>query len=165
LPDGPWCVAPRLRFERLFATIPQVGMCRAARPLALSIVALVFATLAFADPLEDQPYRILKGAERFSIGGVGYAGSLSREERAFRVVWHRSSASDDFRRLISEATIAGRLYALLGLRHLDAPSFQAELRRYLRSDAAVETWSGCLVHRQPAAEVAADIERGDYDGR
>lgn len=135
---------------------------RTVLTVALAIVALVGA-LALAEPSDDRPYRILKDAARFSIGGAGYLGTTAREERAFRVVWNRPSASRDFRRLLSEATIAGQLYALLGLKLLGAPAFRTELPMYLASPTEVEEWAGCLVMRTSASEVGGAISRGEYD--
>jgi hypothetical protein len=54
-------------------------------------------------------------------------------------------AAQQFRRLLSEASIEGQMYALLGLRQLHAADYKAQVDRYRKSTRQVNTGSGCEI--------------------
>ena len=106
-------------------------------------------------------YDIVKTAEQFTVGGVGFAGRPSRQEMAFRQLLKQPEPVSRCKKLLTEATPAGQLYALLGLRLLDQPAFQTALPRYKDSKTEIPTMSGCIVMRTTAAKVAKEIEKGE----
>lgn len=106
-------------------------------------------------------YSTVKTAERFSVGGVGYAGIPSRQETAFRQLLKQPEALVQCQKLLTEATPAGQLYGLLGLRLLDQQAFQAALPRYKDAKTDILTMSGCIVMHTTAAKLARQIEKGE----
>jgi hypothetical protein len=114
-----------------------------------------------AAELAQNAYEIIKSAERFTVGGVGFAGSPSRQEMAFRHLLKQPEAISRCTKLLTEATPAGQVYALLGLRLLDQQAFKAALPRYKESDSEISSMSGCVVTRTTAAKLAREIERGE----
>jgi hypothetical protein len=114
-----------------------------------------------AAEIAKHAYEIVQTAERFTVGGVGIAGSPSRQETAFRQLLKQPEPVSRCKKLLTEATPAGQLYALLGLRLLDQQSFQTALPRYKNSRLEIPTMSGCIVMRTTAAQVAKEIERGE----
>lgn len=107
-------------------------------------------------------YDVLKTAHWFTVGGVGIAGTHSSEELAFREFLKQPEPVARCKTLLEEATPAGQMYALLGLRQLDPRAFQAALPRYKESKANVSTASGCIVMDLPAANLARNIEARQY---
>ena len=132
------------------------------RALPCLLVAALSCGRAAAAADGSGAYETLRAAPRFAMGGVGYAGAISREEQALRTSLERPTAAADLQRLVAEATLEGRLYALLGLKLLEHPSFDALVRPYLRSHENVRTMVGCMVDRATAATIARRIRRGDY---
>ena len=57
------------------------------------------------------------------MGGVGYAGAMSAGERALRQVLKERDAVSRLEGGIPDATPAGKLYSLLGLRKLDRAAY------------------------------------------
>jgi hypothetical protein len=93
---------------------------------------------------------------------VGYAGLISGEEGALYNLLSSPNAAGELRRLTSEATLAGQLYALWGLEVLGDERFD-ELSAAHASDASnVDTQSGCLVRHEAVAVIVERIRRGDY---
>lgn len=110
--------------------------------------------------LSADAYNIVKSAESFAIGGVGVAGVTSKTETAFRQLLKQPDPAVRCQKLVREATPAGQLYALLGLRLTDQKAFQALVPTFKTSTKDVETVTGCIVARTPVAVVATRIEAG-----
>ena len=134
----------------------------------LLFMAVALAVLAHAgDPdwaaakLAREAYGTVKTAERFTVGGVGYAGIPSRQEAAFRQLLKQSEPLAQCQKLLTEATPAGQLYGLLGLRLLDQQAFQAALPRYKDAKTDIPTMSGCIVTHTTAAKLAKQIQNGE----
>ena len=137
------------------------------RYLLLILLAVVVPVLARASDRdlrgsksESERFQTVRDAERFTIGGVGYAGVPSREETAFRQIIKQHGASVLCQKLLTEATPAGQLYGLLGLRILDEQAFKAALPRYKKSKMVVLTMSGCIGFPTSAGELVHKIETG-----
>lgn len=112
---------------------------------------------------KDQAYAILRAATGFVMGPAGASGTRSSGEEALRTLLALPTAATDVRRLLREARIGGRLYALLGLRWLADDDFAAELEPYLAKQEAVSTMHGCCVLSEPVSAIAACISKGWYD--
>jgi hypothetical protein len=82
---------------------PAVG---AALVLAIAFAGSASATAGAYDSVRDAP--------EFAIGGIGVAGTLSASELALREVRDSPRAEEQLRKLLNDATQAGRLYALYG---------------------------------------------------
>ncbi len=110
---------------------------------------------------EADAYTAVKSAETFALGGIGVAGTISQQEIAFRQLLKEPEPLARCQRLLTEATPAGQIYALLGLRLLDAKAFAAAVPHYLASQAAIPTIRGCIMMKMPAAKLATEIQKGD----
>ena len=105
----------------------------------------------------------LESAGSFALGGVGVAGTMSAGERALRDVLREPDAVRRLEALIPNATPAGKLYALLGLRLRDRAAYERALEKCRTVDAKVETARGCMLDHEPFADLLKEIERGQYD--
>ena len=76
---------------------------------------------------------------------------------------HEPNAADKLKALLSEASLAGQCYALLGLYILHDAAYQKNLDRYKSSDARVKTVGGCMITEQPVSSVVLNIAAGRYD--
>ena len=135
---------------------------------ALLFVAVFLPVLAWAgdsehasDKLAREAYGTVKTAKSFTVGGVGYSGSPSKQETAFRQLLKQSDPIVQCQKLLAEATPAGQLYGLLGLHLLDPKAFQAALHRYKDATTEIETMNGCLISHTTVAKLAKQIEKGE----
>ena len=92
-------------FWRLFAG--------AVTPLALALLFL--ASSVRADLARENV---------FALGGVGVAGTMSSGEKDLRAVLKEADAVQQLQSLLKNASPAGQLYALLGLRLRDRPAYE-----------------------------------------
>ena len=83
-------------------------------------------------------YARLQGAVMFRIGPVGFAGETSLEELALQNLLYEGEAIEALRSLCRNATTAGTLYGLLGLRTLDIKAFEQEVRLYRDRSQQIE---------------------------
>jgi hypothetical protein len=65
--------------------------------------------------------------------------------------------------MLSTATPAGKLYALLGLRIRDHAAYERALEKLRTTDANVETARGCMLSHESFRDLVKEIERGQYD--
>jgi hypothetical protein len=65
--------------------------------------------------------------------------------------------------LLPNASPAGKLYALLGLRIRDRTAYERALEKCRSTEANVETARGCMLSREPFRDLVKEIERGQYD--
>ena len=105
----------------------------------------------------------LQSAASFALGGVGVAGTMSAGERALREVLKQPDAAPRLEALLPNASPAGKLYALLGLRIRDRAAYERALEKCRSTDAAVETARGCMLSRESFRDLLKEIERGQYD--
>jgi hypothetical protein len=130
------------------------------RLLAASLLVLIGVVAVGAE--DTAAYRTLRAAPRFAVGHVGRAGSTSDEEAALRSLLSHPHASADLRRLLSQATLAGQLYALWGLAVLREDDFEKQSEKYASSDQQVETMNGCLVEWESVSSIVRRIRDGAY---
>jgi len=81
----------------------------------------------------------LESAGTFALGGVGVAGTMSAGERALREVLKQPDAVARLEALLPNASPAGKLYALLGLRIRDRAAYARALEKCRSTDATVAT--------------------------
>lgn len=105
----------------------------------------------------------LRKAGSFALGGVGVAGTMSEGERALRAILKESDAVARLESALPNASQAGQLYALLGLRLRDRAAYQRALEKYRANDAKVETMRGCILQKESFRDLIKQIEHGDYD--
>jgi hypothetical protein len=124
---------------------------------ALLAVAAIVIAAALARAEDTVAYETLRAAPRFAAGHVGYAGVTSREEAALHELLSRPGAAGALRRLLSEATPAGRLYALWGLAVIGDERLPG-----LSVDGEVETMNGCIVENEAVSSIVKRIRDGEY---
>jgi hypothetical protein len=109
------------------------------------VIALLLTLNLIASAAESQNYHVVKSTRIFAMGGIRHEGAITAEETAFNALCKERDAAQQFRRLLSEASIEGQMYALLGLRQLHAPDYKAQVDRYRKSTRQVNTGSGCEI--------------------
>jgi hypothetical protein len=88
---------------------------------------------------------------------------MSEGERALREILKESDAVVRLESALPNASPAGRLYALLGLRLRDRPAYQRALEKYGADNAKVQTMRGCILQQESFRDLVKQIEHGDYD--
>ena len=131
--------------------------------IALMVVALLPAGAVLNAGERFDADSTLRKASSFAMGGVGVAGTMSQGERALREVLKQSDAVARLESILPQASPAGQLYALLGLRTRDRNAYREALMKYGQSDAIVKTMRGCLLGQESFAALVNQIEHGDYD--
>lgn len=135
------------------------------RTLSLIILIVVAlpsgALLEAAEPADADA--TLRKATSFAMGGVGVAGTMSQGERALREVLKKADAVVRLESMLPQASPAGQLYALLGLRAHDRNVYKQALLKYGESEATVQTMRGCLLRSESFAALINQIDHGDYD--
>lgn len=131
---------------------------------AFWIVASAFLAVALirADDVSNAESALSKTSS-FSLGGVGVAGTMSAGERELREVLKEPDAATRLENMLPNASPAGRLYGLLGLRVRDRARYQRALAKYGMNDAKVQTARGCMLGEKPYRDLVKEIEKGDYD--
>lgn len=112
---------------------------------------------------EPEAESTLRNTTSFALGGVGVAGTMSQGERALREILKQPDAISRLESLLPQASPAGQLYALLGLRAQDRDAYQRASIKYGQRDGNVETMRGCILQREPFRTLAKQIDHGDYD--
>src|SRR5688572_16063527 len=87
----------------------------------------------FLSAADKDAFATLKSAKMFAIGGVGFAGTITDEEKAFRTLLKEKDAAARFVELLGDANMEGQLYALLGLKTANPAEFERRLPGYLGS--------------------------------
>ena len=105
----------------------------------------------------------LAAAKMFAFGGVGAAGIMSEGERNLRAVLGQSDASQQLQAALAQATPAGKLYILVGLRRCDPAAYQRVIDSVARSNDDVEIARGCMITREPFRQLLSQIRDGRFD--
>jgi hypothetical protein len=105
----------------------------------------------------------LDTAGSFALGGIGVAGSMSAGERDLRDLLAKPDAVTRLEALVTTASPAGKLYALLGLRMRNRSAYERALEKCRTIEAKVETARGCILQRESFRDLVKEIERGQYD--
>ena len=114
-------------------------------------------------PTPQQAYEQLLSVRCFAFGGVGYAGVISKGEKAYRAIAGSTNAVALFSAALTNGNAQAKLYALCGIRHFAPRTFDAHSKSLLIANPQVETMSGCLVSNEFATNVVARIASGSYD--
>src|SRR5947208_17200742 len=73
--------------------------------IAAMVLSLCAASLACGSDVQD--------ADKFALGGIGVAGTISKGESALRTILAAPDAVTQLEKMLPQATDAGRLYILL----------------------------------------------------
>ena len=110
-------------------------------------------------------YEILHAASAFPIdgtSGIGEDGKVLSEVRALRCLTSETDAVGKLRHLLDEGSLAGRLYALVGLRLLAPAYFNQAIHPYTCSEEKVLAAGGHIVTHVPVSGPAGAIGGGFY---
>lgn len=111
----------------------------------------------------EDPLKTLDSIEHFAFGGIGFAGTTSSGEVAFRKILSRRTAAADFHRLLQSGNAQGKCYALAGLRATRPDDFAAAAAPIARSRVPVVTAEGCEIATSSLADVIKRLKAGRYD--
>ena len=120
--------------------------------IALSLCAV---SLARGSDVQD--------ADKFALGGIGVAGTISKGESALRTILAAPDAVTQLEKMLPHATDAGRLYILLGLRMRDRSAYKRAFESYAKHESTVETVRGCMISRESFQALMREIDRGNFD--
>ena len=129
----------------------------------LSALAIFILWLPAARSEQSAPDVTLRKTELFALGGIGVAGTMSEGERALRELLKESDVAARLEKLVADASPAGQLYALLGLRTLDRAAYERALGKLRSTNAKVHTARGCMLSEESFSDLMKEIERGQYD--
>jgi hypothetical protein len=134
----------------------------------LAIIFIASITLAqfgfaLATASHNSAVRDLAAAKSFAFGGVGVAGLMSEGERNLRAVLQQSDASQQLQAELAQATPAGKLYILVGLRRCDRAAYQKIFDSLARLNDPVEVARGCMISREPFRQLLSEIQDGRFD--
>ena len=128
---------------------------------AIALIAGFFGEPARAGEKRD-PYDTVQRAESFTVGGVGVAGTRTKQELAFREMVKQPQAGLHFRKLLEHGSPAGKMYGLLGLKLTDRSGFEEALPHFTECETKIETIGGCMVMHTNVGYVVKQIARGDF---
>lgn len=137
------------------------------RSCLLKLLALaLFMPLASSVSANEDASRAVSSLARekvFALGGVGVAGTISAGESDLRAVLKVADALQQLQSLLTKASPAGQLYALLGLRLRDRAVYEQALPAFRKRSDVVSTMHGCTVMDEKMDSIVHQIEHGDYD--
>jgi hypothetical protein len=119
--------------------------------------------ISAATSSENSAVRDLATAKSLAFGGVGVAGLMSEGERNLRAVLGRPDASQQLQTALAQATSAGTLYILVGLRRCDRPAYQKIFDSLSRANGDVEVVRGCMISKEPFRQVLSQVQDGRFD--
>lgn len=129
------------------------------------------------NPQRQGAYQLLVHAQVFTFGGVGFAATITPEEKAFHALFDTGNSLPWFKRLLKDANSEGQMYALYGLYLEDPDAFKQEVARLQTDDGPPSHWEGftflekgqvrtahgCIFGQQSKQSVIAAIKNGDFD--
>jgi hypothetical protein len=142
-----------------------VGPYIRAFPFLASVVtyvSFVISVQASSPPAAD-PTEQLRHVEAFAMGGIGVAGTMSEGERSLRNLLSDPAATAKLEGLLTKATPAGQLYALLGLHVHDRAAFEKASNDFHAPGGDVESIGGCIISHLPFKQLLDRIKAGQYD--
>ena len=88
---------------------------------------------------------------------------MSEGERNLRALLERPDASQQLQAALADATSAGTLYILVGLRRCDRVAYQKVFDSLARPNDDVEVVHGCMISKEPFRQVLSQIQDGRFD--
>jgi hypothetical protein len=136
--------------------------CLAAFSL-MSLISLISLTSLSANAADDDAFKRVASIKLFAFGGIGFAGTTSEGEIAFRKVMASNTAASDLERLLKTGNVQAQCYALVGLRLTQRAVFDEKVKSFTGSRVVVETAGGCILAKKPMSSVVEEIRNGNYD--
>jgi hypothetical protein len=129
------------------------------KSLSTFLLLLIWAVSTHA----ADPLKTLSSIHDFAFGGIGVAGTISEGEVAFREIYNRPSAKDDFLQLLNSGNPQAKCYALVAFRGLNPQIYSSKIEEYKKDKTKVTTIGGCMIAVFPMSSVATNVEAGYYD--
>jgi hypothetical protein len=107
--------------------------------------------------------KALAAAEFFACGGVGYAGTTSEGEVAFKKIYAEKNNLEQFIVVYGRGTNAARMYALVAFHKLNRPLYDHIKNQYAESRIQVPVMIGCLGDAEGVGALISKLEKGGYD--
>jgi hypothetical protein len=126
-------------------------------------IVLSQATISIATSSQNLAAQDVAAAKSLAFGGVGVAGLMSERERNLRAVLERPDASQQLQAALPQATPAGKLYILVGLRRCDRAAYQKIFDSLVRSNDVVELVRGCMISKEPFIQALSQVQDGRFD--
>ena len=108
----------------------------------------------------------LKQAEALESSRVGFAAQLSPRLQELMVVLSEPNAVALMKNLYAEGTLAGKMYALIGLQLADQAALSsdliAEASEQAGAGATIEMFEGCILHEVNLDQVLPRIADGSW---
>lgn len=136
-------------------TVKRFRWMIAALGAAIASWLLVFGLPpAWQLPVEDLVrYDLLTKAKWFAGPAVGIAGVEPAESKALRALASRPDGGRAFKYLLFTGTTAGKMYALVGLRHTNPLFFKIAVQPFRVLPGDVETFFGCVIQSVEVREL------------
>jgi len=133
--------------------------------ITMLIAGIVLSELSYsgATSSENSSIHELAAAKSLAFGGVGVAGLMSEGERNLRSVLERPDASQQLQAALAQATPAGKLYILVGLRRCDHAAYQKALYSLRRPNYDIQVVRGFMVIKEPFRQVLSQVQDGRFD--
>ena len=104
----------------------------------------------------------LTTVKMFAFGGIGFAGSRSKAERAYYEIMSRPNRREILERVLEAGTLEGKCYALVGIYNLDRDRFRVLAAPFRSSKQQVATARGCILGSTTVGAIIERIEAGIY---
>jgi hypothetical protein len=128
--------------------------------LALATCSAVYGAAPALPPSAKGPFEVLKNADTFCDEHVGYAGVTPPEVTALRSLVKEKEAGGILTRLLEEASVPGKLYALCGLYFCNYAEFQRSIKPFRTSKGTITTFMGCIRGEESVADLVERREPG-----
>ena len=104
----------------------------------------------------------LERATVFAVGRVGSDARVSRGEQALRFILDQPEATSLLLRVLRQAAMSGKLYALLGLSARGYVGIGCLMNNWRDRIDVVSTQTGCLLASESVRRIIGRIEDGTY---
>lgn len=88
---------------------------------------------------------------------------MSEGERNLRAVLNQPGASQQLQSAFAQATAAGKLYILVGLRRCDRGGYQKAFGSVSGTNDDVQVVRGCMISKEPFRQVLSQVQDGKFD--
>ena len=101
--------------------------------------------------------------EFFSVGGCGYAGGISKGEKAFHEIYVQKNNLEQFVKLYGLGGNPAKMYALAAFYKLDPLLYNHIKQNYKNQEIEVQRMDGCDMGLDDLSLLIKNLESGYYD--
>lgn len=130
--------------------------------MVYSLIAIGSISAQGFSPRIDAAAARLAKAHIFAIGGVGFAGVTSEEEKDFRLILADHQAEKVFGGLYQRGNNQAKAYALLGLYLLGSDRYRDIYISLSTSNEELHLMQGCILSNEKLNVVAKRIDVGEF---